>query len=523
MITNRSCSNNDDTLASTIVRIESLQARYQALLADLEQFHDHLKSRNLEKTVDLRTIQSNIRADLRALEKLDPQQERERTVHLLRSSNLAFYEAVWDVAKRSKGVIAFSHRFYWDEKCAPKQSINGQQKAHATPDKSNASIRRHKAGAIVDIVADDGAEWIKVSTVTERRLLWDLARQGWNPADDSSDSEDAASRQNSDSGSDSEVGIVRMAQALYTASRHIRVRYKHPRVHLVLKNLGDKVTQPVSTLIDRITRIGSGITITLAPDLSVPAPELSTAMQTSMISNALASLTTTLNIDCTVLLALVSDLSHVKVIKQEDWFHRATIRQLEVEAGEALLPNTLYPAMEGRDLVCTVESASRMREIVGIIATDNERRRTDLLLFDGDDAAYDRDSQSVLYEWAQLSEHSLPHRLKLPIRLVSTDDATAYPTTVDTSVAEKVAPQLSALNQSIFLYAWRAGIATLTSNRTVAKQIDGIIDEALDAMTPHRSAKKGEGGSIGNDFIGPKLWLCATSRSLIGKDKGRKK
>jgi len=474
--------------------------------------------------VDLRTIQSNMRADLRSLETLDPEQEGERTVHLLRSSNLAFYEAVWDVAKRSNGVVAFSHRFYWDEKCHTRQSINGQQQdSGAISNKHNTSIKRHKAGAIVDIVADDGAEWIKVSTVTERRLLWDLARQGWNPADDSSDSGDGASHQDSDSGSDSEVGIVRMAQALYTASQHIRVRYKHPRVHLVLKNLGDKVTQPVSTLIDRITRIGPGMTITLAPDLRIPAPDLTTALHTSMIRNALTSLTSKLNIDCTLLLALVSDLSHVKVIKQEDWFNRATIRQLEVEAGEALLPNTLYPALEGRDLVCTVEAASRMREIVRIIATDNERKRTDILLSDGAAASNEQDSQSILHEWQNLSEHPLPQGLKLPIRVVSADGATTYPTTVDSTVAEKVAPQLSTLNQSIFLYAWRAGIATLTSNRTVAKQIDSIIDEALDSMTPHRAAKKGEGRNGDDDFIGPKLWLCAISRSLIGKDKGRKK
>jgi len=462
-----------------------------------------------------------MRADLRSLEKLDPEQERERTAHLLRSSNLSFYEAVWDVAKRSNGVIAFSHRFYWDEKCDHKQSsFNGEQHSDAKPDKSNASIKRHKAGAIVDVVADDGAEWIKVSTVTERRLLWDLARQGWNPDDDSSDSEDASSRQDSDSGSDSEVGIVRMAQALYTASQHIRVRYKHPRVHLVLTNLGDKHTQPVSTLIDRITRIGPGIKITFAPDFVKPAPDLPIALQTSMISNALASLTSTLNVDCTVLLALVSDLSHVKVIKQQDWFHRATIRQLEVEAGEALLPNTLYPAMDGRDLVCTVEAAFRMREIVRTIATDTERQRTELLLADAGDG---RDSQDVLRGWGKLSEHPLPEGLRLPIRIVSADDAAAYPTTVDTSVGETVAAQLSTLNQSIFLYAWRAGIATLTSNRTVAKQIDGIIDEALDAMIPIGPTKKSVGRGIDDEFIGPRLWLCATSRSLIGKDKGRKK
>ncbi len=51
---------------------------------------------------------------------------------------------------------------------------------------SNASDRYKdkKNSALVDLVAHDGEEWIKVSTITENRVLFEMAEAGWN-ADDS--------------------------------------------------------------------------------------------------------------------------------------------------------------------------------------------------------------------------------------------------------------------------------------------------------------------------------------------------
>lgn len=70
----------------------------------------------------------------------------------------------------------------------------------------------------------------------------------------------------------------------------------------------------------------------------------------------------TLNIDCTILLALVSDLSHAAVSK-ESWFHKGLQRQVEVEGEEKLLPSLLYPVLSGHELFCTEEAAQRMQVI----------------------------------------------------------------------------------------------------------------------------------------------------------------
>ena len=45
---------------------------------------------------------------------------------------------------------------------------------------------------------------------------------------------------------------------------------------------------------------------------------------------------------------------------------------------------------------------------------------------------------------------------------------------------------------------------TLTSNRSVKKQIEEIVE------------------STEGEVEGPRIWLCNTARSLVGKEKGRR-
>ncbi len=45
---------------------------------------------------------------------------------------------------------------------------------------------------MVDIVTQNGEEWIKISTVTETRLLFEKAKAGWEDADSSSESDSEA-------------------------------------------------------------------------------------------------------------------------------------------------------------------------------------------------------------------------------------------------------------------------------------------------------------------------------------------
>ena len=148
-----------------------------------------------------------------------------------------------------------------------------------------------------------------------------------------------------------------------------------------------------------------------------------------------------------------------------------------------------------------------MREIVEQIGTKSERARSELLLDDDQDRKKEDgvapSPSSLLSLFASHSEYAVPPTLRLPIRITCApipDLLQQLP-----PVAHTIADQLSAINRSVFLYGWAQGISTVSSNRAVAKVVEEII------------ADKGEG-----KVIGPEVWLCATARSLVGKERQRK-
>jgi hypothetical protein len=57
----------------------------------------------------------------------------------------------------------------------------------------------------------------------------------------------------------------------------------------------------------------------------------------------------------------------------------------------------------------------------------------------------------------------------------------------------------------VFFFGWWSGYTTISSNRTVAKEIEKTIEE-----------------NRVRDEAGPAIWISAESRSLVGKEKGRR-
>lgn len=481
--------------------ISDLQERCKILVAELDTFKAHLESKHRENGIELRSLRSSIQSEARALAKLaEAHPEADRINHTLRSSNLPFYETVWSTAKESTGVTAFSKRFYWNPPPRAVKSADGVQPPKPTTRKPK------QYSALVDIVAQNGSEWIKVSTITETRLLFELAKQGWERAsshsDSDSNSEDNSHEEANNDSSEDDISILKTAEDMARASRATRVRYKHPKVRFVLPKIIPGRVERIDDLLADIRATGAQIDLAPSSKDHTSTPDIETAIMRLTV-NEFAHFTPTLNVDCTLLLALVSDLSHASVPIQP-FFHRAVRRQIEAEAELNLLPATLYPAMGARKLVCTHEAAVRMREIVDVIGTLSERERTDLLLSNEQEGEQDLRRDERLSRLQSLSEYPVPSDLQLPIRIVDKDSATAELP----AIAAKVEAVLTPINQSVFLYGWRSGFTTITSNRTVARQIEACIEE-----------NRGPGEE---DVIGPDVWLCAVSRSLVGKEKGRK-
>ena len=380
----------------------------------------------------------------------------------------------------------------------------------------------------MDIVAKDGEVWIKVSTITESRLLFEKAKAGWEELDSDSDTEgeekdgrrivaegaDPVPIGDDDYGSEDEdddrVELLKIAEDLNRAAKKVYIRYRHPQILFILPKITEGHNSAVDAILTEIRSTGARVQCTsetpppdpssngTSDDHNTETPtDLNTTFSRLLI-DPLVHLTPTLSIDCTILLALVSDLSH-STLEPLPTLHRAIRRQIDLEANEKLLPSSLYPAMVGRDLVCTSLAAKRMREIVEQIGTPSERLRTELLLGEGE-AGSGKAPTKLRAAFAETSEYAVPGDWRLPIRV---EDG-AYDLSALPAVAVRVEEELTDINRSVFFYGWTRGYTTVSSNRTVAKLIEGVVEN------------EGEEGDVG-----PMVWLCATARSLVGKEKRR--
>lgn len=497
----------------TLPTAPDLLQRCQTLLAELEEFKEYLKGRRQDHQVEIAHFRNTVKSEHRTLQRLADQNDADATQHTVNSSNLPFLETVWNTVKNLRGLQAIQKRFYWvDEKNKAKGSNNKRQ-----------------SSALVDVVTEDGLRWIKVSLLTNTRLLFDKAKQGWEDASSNEDSDsdtdnaDAKAQKKNDDDEDNDVPLVKMTKDLVRAASEVRIRTRTPRITLVLPKIHENQVNEIDNILASLRAMGVEI---LTFTSSLPAVDFD-QVKPHLLTDPFASLTSTLNIDCTILLALVSDFSH-SAVEAEPWFHRALKRQVEIEDAENLLPNLLYPALANKQLICTDAAAKRMREIVETIGTPGEKIRTELFM-----SGSSLSAEAIREELAKHSRFPVPGSLTLPIKTqvphlsvnnklpdASSKDQTPEPPfdqqisnlQISTQVPDLLPPSaaqvkdaLTAINQSVFLHGWAKGFTTITSNRTVVKQIESVLSKvAVDEKE------------------WPKIWLCPTARSLVGKEKGRK-
>lgn len=357
-----------------------------------------------------------------------------------------------------------------------------------------SGARQHKTfNTVVDIVACDGAEWVKVSTATEKRLLFDLAKAGWMGESSGSDSDEREEEEDDDA----DEGLLKQAKCLLKASRATRVRYRHPRIRIVLPKIRKGTTKEVDQLLDQITNMG--VTLQTSEDMQAPLP-LGQILP-RLAGDPFQEFSKVLNIDCTILLAIVSDLSHSRVAA-EDWHHKAIVRQIEMEKKDQLLPNTLWPAFGARKMLCSRQAAERMHEIVATIGTESEKYRS-MLLLEGESTAHLTREERIA-EFQKHSEYVVPEDWQLPIVQVECDleDIRRWLP----EIAESAMDEMSVINKSVFLYGWKEGLTTISSNRAVAKEIESAV----------------ENNRQNEEDKGPDVWLCPMARSLVGKEKTRR-
>ena len=507
--------------------LNALLRRADTILNEFKAYQHYLqqvqKSREVEARIFRRGVESEFKSLNTLMKNIASSQKNQDTIpedgvqqarrlHTLRSSNLPFYEAIWDTAKLSRGIRALGKRVYWSD--------------HDIANSHTKQIGKTTSKSVaVDLVSDDGLLWTKVSIVTEKRLLFDMAKEGWEDYGGDSDISDEESNEQKPDGDGrtSKLELVRLAEALHVASRSVRVRYRHPTIRFVLPRLTEGTQADIDAMIADIRATGAIVKCGPQP-LTSDGLASSPPFNHMRPSSHLPILTPSLNIDCTILLALISDISHCSRDKlppsptsKSGAYHTAIIQQIESEEKSPLLPSEIYPTLAERRLVCTDLAAQRMREIVITMGTSTERARADVILGDGQYSA--NDAGGLRRALRELSTHELSDGVQLPIEevsyklIMSSSGSNCSSGALPMDFAEKltISLHLSPINSSVFMYGWQHNIVTITSNRVVANQIEKALNEILD--TEERDVKAVD------DFEGPKLWVCDSARSLVGKDK----
>ena len=342
----------------------------------------------------------------------------------------------------------------------------------------------------------------------------EMAKQGWDWAGSDEDSdEDESYGSGSRSDDDIDISLVKMAVQLRKLTKETRIRYRHPKVHFILTriNPGNK---EIDSILDHIRATGA---IVHTADQVRPAPPISEVLEDLAIDE-FKTFSPTLNVDCTLLLAIVSDISHGQV-KEEPWFNRNVRNQIAIEEKEQLMMRSLWPAMGGRKLVCTMLTAKRMREIVNTIGTPTEKLRMQIMM--GDEPEKDR--EELLREFTKLSEHSIPSEWQLPIEVANEES-------LEKEMAAKshidVMNCLVDVNRSVFMYGWLSGHTTITSNRVAVKAIERAVEDHREFIEYYAGLVGSEAST--NDHTGtseadrgPDVWICPIARSLVAKEKNR--
>ena len=489
----------ESTIAELKAIVQDLVNRCKALHSEVEAYVAAVEEKKLTKTADpveYRPLRTEIKTELDFLQKLiETKSGPEKIRNHISSSNLVYWEALWAAAKRSEGLLAFRKYFFWN------RQQDGLRAPYQGLSLGKGAQMKGKTAALADIVARDGREWIRISTMSEKKLLFDLAKLGWrndSDSDSDADGDDAVKDPLKEEDDEDEVPIVKQARELARAARANPICGNQPQVRLVLTRIQSGKHKEVDRTLDKIR--ATGAIVQCSNEIS-PAPTLQDVLPKLLVDRS-RTLTDTLNIDCTILLALISDISH-QDCPILDWYPGEVRAQIKEERREKLLPTHLYPAIGSRSMVCTQEAADQMYVIVDTLATDTEKTRASLLL--GQRQYSSLPQPELRRRWQGLSVYPMPAEFQLPIKVVPSNIEALYQKLPN--VAKDVAKTLDTpVNQAIFLYGWGNGITTLSSNRARARQIESVLNE--------KGLKDGEAG--------PHIWLCGESRSLIAK-QGRRR
>ncbi|KAI0428545.1 hypothetical protein F5Y09DRAFT_284852 [Xylaria sp. FL1042] len=489
---------NGDPMPSIESDTADVLLRAKELQAEVEQFATHLANmyegyfQEFPKHIHI-SFYHDVLSEVQNLES-DIKSQDPFAAHRISSSNLPYLHAVWNTAKTSKNIIKLRHPVFSGpfkrRILAPGIRIKDVMSQGGSEPKRNQDGR----SARIDIICDGGLSWYKVSTITNRRLLFDMAKEAVYCGDsDDSESTDGVAQDLSD------VPLVKLSRSLKMIAQGHQIRNSSPTLCLVLP----RILEGEHVEVDKIIKFCRDMGVSMICGNKMPQPlPLSEDLLHEMVPNPRRNITPELNIDTSVLVALTSDISHLRVIKQP-WFGQSQKDHIDLETTDPLIPQ-LCALLGHRTLVCTREAAKSLARIVHTMGTGAENSRAHLLLTPDDSISHEQ----RLDKFRALSIHgsSIPSCLQLPIRILdpmNKPNESEWQARLDVSIQEKL-NDLAQPGRSVFFCGWVQEITTITCNVLVVKQLEKKLEEI-----PSLDASKW-----------PSIWAFSSSRPLIGIPKG---
>ncbi|KAI0555526.1 hypothetical protein F4679DRAFT_174443 [Xylaria curta] len=468
------------------------------LQAELEQFAEHLADvyegyfQEFPQHMHV-SFYHDVLSEVEVLMK-DIGSEDPLAAHRISSSNFPYLQAVWDTAKNSKNIVKLRHPVFSGpfkrRILAPGIRVKDIMSQGGSEPKRNQNGR----SARIDVICDGGLSWYKVSTITNRRLLFDMAKEAvYCGESDDSEPTNGATHDFSD------IPLVKLARTLKTIAEGHQIRNISPTLGLVLPRLFEGEQAEIDEIIKFCRDMG--VNVVCGNAMSSPSP-LSKDLLHEMVPSPRRSITTELNIDTSVLVALTSDISHFQVTKQH-WFGQSQKDHIDLETSDPLIPK-LCSLLSHHVLVCTREAARSLARIVHTMGTADENTRAHLLLTPDDSMT--REQRIEKFRALSIHGDSIPSYLQLPIRVVDLEtksNENGCQEKFDTPYREAL-EVLAQPGRSVFYSGWVKGLTTVTCNVLAVKQLERRLEEF-----PALSVSGW-----------PSIWAFSSSRPLVGVPKG---
>ncbi|KAL4732389.1 hypothetical protein ACLX1H_001404 [Fusarium chlamydosporum] len=410
--------------------------------------------------------------------------------------------AQWDRLKKSHGFVAINQSFQGSTKETRKQEIEKRQLSGK--DKHSMHRLLKEQGRVEVDVVEEGREWITVKAISRDRLARQMNDCGWGWGEH--ELGDQVDREEWD-----DTPLAKYVQRLVTAARMNRYEYRFPRIRLILATLR-REEDDLDILLDQLKHMDPLVEVVIEDQdsnfVAAPSPPLDIAIA-NLVGDELASLSSTINLDHTILIDLISDLTHLD-LEPQPWQSRTTRAQIEEENAHAggLMARVLYPVLADRELVCTREAAEHFHDVLRTVGTVSERERGRLLIPWPGTETQDMSSDLIRDRFQKLTIHPLPSNVQIPVTVINESwdmDAIAVAISKDKlpQVAQDVAlsSAFKSSKLSIFMFGWAAGLTTVTSNKEVRGQIRTWV----------------EANRKNDEELGPQIWRLEVTRNLLAK------